>query len=36
MNGGVSLWFDNWTKLDALYFVEEGNDTEEELEVKNF
>lgn len=35
-NKGASFWFDNWTKLCALHFVDEINDKEEEIEVKNF
>lgn len=31
----MSFWFDNWTKLEVLYFiVEQGKD--EEIEVRNF
>lgn len=30
-----SFWFDNWTKLGALYFIEEKV-VEEEVEVKEF
>lgn len=34
--GGANFWFDNWTKLSALYFLEETNNDEEEMELKDF
>lgn len=34
--GNCSFWFDNWTKLGALYYIEENNLSEKELEVKEF
>lgn len=34
--GSVSFWFDNWTKLGALYFVDEEVQGEEEIKVKEF
>lgn len=30
----VNFWFDNWTKLGALYYIEPLNNSEEEIEVK--
>lgn len=32
----VNFWFDNWTKLGALYFIENNNTSEEEVEVRDF
>ncbi|KAG5608379.1 hypothetical protein H5410_019660, partial [Solanum commersonii] len=32
----ASFWFDNWTKQGALYYLEEQNHAEEEIEVKQF
>ncbi|XP_049389010.1 uncharacterized protein LOC125853369 [Solanum stenotomum] len=34
--GNSSFWFDNWTKQGALWYVEENNAVEEEIEVKYF
>lgn len=34
--GNCSFWFDNWTKLGALWHVENTNAGEEELKVKSF
>ncbi|WMV13941.1 hypothetical protein MTR67_007326 [Solanum verrucosum] len=34
--GEASFWFDNWTKQGALYYLEEQNHGEEEIEVKQF
>ncbi|XP_059306203.1 uncharacterized protein LOC132057591 [Lycium ferocissimum] len=34
--GNSSFWFDNWTKLGALYFVVEDHAREEKIELKNF
>ncbi|WMV09220.1 hypothetical protein MTR67_002605 [Solanum verrucosum] len=34
--GNSSFWFDNWTKLGALWHVENTNAREEELEVNSF
>ncbi|KAH0669175.1 hypothetical protein KY289_023668 [Solanum tuberosum] len=34
--GNFSIWFDNWTKQGALYYLEGENDTAEELEVRDF
>ncbi|KAH0650294.1 hypothetical protein KY284_030206 [Solanum tuberosum] len=34
--GGMSFWFDNWTKQGALYYIEEQGRGDEEIEVKNF
>ncbi|KAG5591558.1 hypothetical protein H5410_042072 [Solanum commersonii] len=33
--GNSNFWFDNWTKLGALYFIEDQTDINEELEVKD-
>lgn len=32
--GTVNFWFDNWTKQRTLYFLEEGNVQDEDMEVK--
>lgn len=29
--GRSSFWFDNWTKLGTLYFIEENNPSEKEI-----
>lgn len=34
--GNSILWYDNWTKQGALYFVEKGHGIWEEMEVKEF
>lgn len=34
--GKISFWFDNWTKLGALYNIEANNTSEEEIEVTEF
>ncbi|KAH0700980.1 hypothetical protein KY284_015195 [Solanum tuberosum] len=36
INGSSSFWYDNWTKLGALYYIEGDNAKEEEIEVKEF
>ncbi|XP_060200166.1 uncharacterized protein LOC132628400 [Lycium barbarum] len=35
-DGSSSFWFENWTKLGALYYVIPESNMEEEIEVKNF
>ncbi|KAG5630895.1 hypothetical protein H5410_002612 [Solanum commersonii] len=35
-NGEESFWFDNWTKKGALYYLEEQNHSDKEIEVKEF
>lgn len=35
-SGNVIFWFDNWTKLGALYFLEDDIRGEGEIEVKEF
>ncbi|KAH0730009.1 hypothetical protein KY289_001197 [Solanum tuberosum] len=35
-NGEESFWFDNLTKQGALYYLEEQNHSDEEIEVKEF
>uniref|UniRef100_M1BM57 Reverse transcriptase n=1 Tax=Solanum tuberosum TaxID=4113 RepID=M1BM57_SOLTU len=32
--GEVSFWFDNWTKLGALYYIEEKGEIDDEIEVR--
>ncbi|WMV38798.1 hypothetical protein MTR67_032183 [Solanum verrucosum] len=32
--GDVSFWFDNWTKLGALYYIEEKGEIDDEIEVR--
>lgn len=32
----ISFWFDNWTKQEALYFIDENKEQIEEIEVKRF
>lgn len=34
--GETSFWFDNWTKQGALYYIEDQNVEEEEVEVRKF
>lgn len=34
--GSFSFWFDNWTKLGALYYIEEDLARDKEVEVKGF
>ncbi|KAG5627592.1 hypothetical protein H5410_012810 [Solanum commersonii] len=34
--GNLSFWFDNWTKLGALYYIEDINNSEEEVDVREF
>lgn len=31
-----NFWFDNWTKLGALYFIEPHNSSKVEVEIKDF
>ncbi|KAG5631131.1 hypothetical protein H5410_002848 [Solanum commersonii] len=35
-SGKSNFWFDNWTQQGALYYTEEKNNEEEEIEVKHF
>ncbi|KAK6803206.1 hypothetical protein RDI58_000990 [Solanum bulbocastanum] len=35
-NGEESFWFDDWTKQGALYYLEEQNHSDKEIEVKEF
>lgn len=35
-SGNSSFWFDNWIKHGALYFVDNDQDLEEDIEVKKF
>lgn len=35
-SGRSSFWFDNWTKLGALYFIETINNSKEELDIRDF
>lgn len=32
--GAVNIWFDNWTKQEALYFLGENNVYDEDMEVQ--
>ncbi|KAH0665054.1 hypothetical protein KY285_026260 [Solanum tuberosum] len=34
--GEASFWFDNWTKQGALYYIQDHNAEEEEVEVRHF
>ncbi|XP_049368399.1 uncharacterized protein LOC125833298 [Solanum verrucosum] len=34
--GTSSFWFDNWTRMGALYYIENGQNSEEEVEVHEF
>lgn len=36
IKGDSNFWFDNWTRCEALYYLEGDNSQEEEIEVNHF